>query len=55
MADMTKKKTNIGAIAFKAPTNKVPKIMIGFACSGIVTAEIIPIIKPIIIRFTRLN
>jgi hypothetical protein len=54
MADVTKKNTNIGATAFSAPTNKEPKITIGFAVSGIVTASIIPIIKPITILLTKL-
>ncbi|BCZ45945.1 hypothetical protein psyc5s11_20120 [Clostridium gelidum] len=40
---------------FKAPTNKEPRMTTGFATSGKVKAKIIPIIKPTIICFTRLN
>jgi hypothetical protein len=54
MADITKKNTSIGATDFSAPTNNEPKITIGFAVSGIVTASIIPTIKPIIILLTKL-
>jgi hypothetical protein len=41
MADITKNKTNTGATAFNAPTNKEPKIETHLVASGIVTAKII--------------
>ena len=54
MAANTKKNTRTGAIAFNAPTNKVPNMTTGFAAYGIVNAKTIPAIKPKDICFTRL-
>ncbi|MPM85339.1 hypothetical protein SDC9_132417 [bioreactor metagenome] len=52
-AAITKKKTNIGAIAFNAPTNKDPSKATGVAL-GTTKASTVPNISPIIILLTKL-
>ena len=52
-APITRKNTSTGAIAFKAFTNRLPRIAIG-AAWGTATPRIAPIIRPQIIRFTKL-
>ena len=49
---VTKTKTSIGAIAFKAPTNKSPKTLIQ-SCLGIIIANTTPTIIPIKILVTK--
>ena len=54
MALITKKNTNIGATPFSDPTNNVPNTTTILADFGAIKANIIPIIKPINILFTKL-
>ena len=51
-ADMTKKKTKIGAIAFKAPTKRVPRMLIAVQV-GTETPKIAPPIIPITIFWIK--
>lgn len=53
MDAMTKTATNIGAMAFKALTNNVPRMPIAVA-DGINKPNAVPITNPIRIRITRL-
>ena len=50
---MTRKNTRTGAIPRSAPTNRSPRMEMPVAC-GTVSPRMIPMIKPQMIRFTRL-